>query len=538
MAVLLSRLWPIANPEASNSLSKSSLSAFASWIAANWCFLWTYFSYFSPTYVLLSSRAGNGGDLTVLRHEPFYLISFGVMLAVVAYFKMVWRHRPTTYHVQDEPSLLHLAKERFATALPRLSNIFLYSFGFLVVERLIIGRLPVLVLAKLFPTLHSPVASRWPFIEFILDVRFFYHLVWAAASLLVLYIAIDIAVEYMFGRSFHLCESSAATRANPTVVLLDGLQSGRAAVRSQAVLELRSLLINEPMWRAALFRDFVGEEAASRLLCKHLVAMLEKYRSSIDLMNKDLKLLSQQITERFTGQTGFRGASLPADSSIFSPRRRNIIEKVVLGSESSANAGTDTSSATATATRPAVPDILEIKAQPRTSSLSRGSGSLTSQILYHNRYLDLVAFVFGRFIRSFPARVYGGLACEIIKSACLADEQLVIWIIDALGHLVVASYDEDTHGQVQFVMDEVLGVLIDLHISLEEFTFLPHLNNRRLLDDLFGPSASPTERRAHVISTASLAALETIFEKFADSLTQLKISGETRGKLRTVGLTL
>lgn len=527
VAALLSRLWPIANPETSNAFSKSNLIALTSWTVANFSFMWTYFSYFSPRYVALQLVKDGGRDSVFSNHWPLYLGAFSFCFAAVAYFRMVWRHRHITYHVQEEPKFWSLARYRFAAAAPYMGQTLLYSFGLYVVVMLIVGRLPVLLATKLLP------GSRfvdYRFFEFILDIRFFYHLNWAAVSLLAMYTTIGVIIEYIFGRSFRICESSAASQANPTIMLLGGLKSDRAAVSSQAVLELRSLLINEPLWRAALFRDFVGEEAASRILCTRLVNMLGTYKSSIDVMNKDLQFLSQQLTDRCNGQATDKAVPLPADNGIFSPRRRNVIEKILIPDSAVAPSG----SLLSKESRPSIPDILEIKSQPKGLSLCKTSA--VSRILYHNRYLDLVAFVFGRFIRSFPARVYAGLSCEIIKSTCLTDEQLVIWVIDALGHLVVASYDEDTHGQVQFVMDNVLGILIDLHMALEEFIFLPHINNKRLIDDLFGSTASPTERRARVVSTAALAALETIFDKFTDSLTQLKISGETREKLRAVGL--
>jgi hypothetical protein len=102
----------------------------------------------------------------------------------------------------------------------------------------------------------------------------------------------------------------------------------------------------------------------------------------------------------------------------------------------------------------------------------------------------------------------------------------------------VASYDEDCHGQVQFLLNDILLALSELLEDLSQFGQLPQLNGRRMLDDLFGNNPSPTEHHVRRISASALSALEMIVEKFSDSLDQLKISPVTREKLRNLGLLL
>ncbi|PJF17869.1 hypothetical protein PSACC_02301 [Paramicrosporidium saccamoebae] len=467
----------------------------------------------------------------LLREQPFFIASFGIFLAVLGYIKMEWRHKSAiNYHLNTNPSFFKLAVNKFSIMLPRLAYVFLYSIGLLGVENIVLVPHTWLLYSLFvgsFRSLRRGSHSFWEFIDF----RMFYHLAWAGASLLLLYSLVEIIVEYVFGRCFHLCRGLRA----PNSVLLAGLQSPRTAVRNQALLELRHVTMNESVWRSSLFRDFIGEEAASKVLCRFFIKTLKDYSSHLQVLNEDLKMFSTEF-ERLSGD-GYGAANVEkaaaSASNIFSPRRRNILESILDTSEKLSRQASPPKAASIKT----VPDILEIKARPLPPSTVPTEPTVAKP-KYANKYVRLTVAMFGRFARYFPARVYASLSCEIIKSWWLGNEESIIWLLDALASFIVASYDEDCHGQVQFLLNDILLALSELLEDLSQFGQLPQLNGRRMLDDLFGNNPSPTEHHVRRISASTLSTLEMIVEKFSESLDQLKISPVTREKLRNLGLLL
>lgn len=466
----------------------------------------------------------------LLREQPFFVISFAVFLALVGYVKLEWRQRSSIeYHLDEVPSFIKLAVMRFNSSWQRLLYVFLVSYLLLFVENLALVPhtwVGYSMFIGIFHTIRRGPHSFWEFLDF----RLAYHLVWFGASLLFLFLSVEIIVESLFGRCFHLCRGLRA----PNAILLAGLQSRKIAVRGQALLELRHLTTHESIWRTSLFRDFIGEDASSRLLCQYFVNHITEFSSHLRLLNEDLKKFSQEFVEMCDESRPVRAT---AKDEIFSPRKMNILEQILDKGEKLSRPSTPPKEDNKSKL---LPDILEVKPRiiPTENQLPSSSTPLRT-LEYHNGYVRLILVLFGRFAKFFPGRVYAGFACEIVKSWWLGDVEMMIWTVDALSAFVVASYDEDCHGQVQFVMNDILYSLSELLQVLSRFEQLPVINGRRMLDDLFGATKpSPTENQVRRVSARTMSALESILDKFADSMDQLRITTQTKEIIRELGLVL
>lgn len=550
-AVLLARLRPIAAPRNTNAVSRATAVSLLCWIAASVHFLYSYFDTFAPSYLYRYAYPEGKYGPPLLRAEPFHIISFGVVLAVVGFFKMVWRHRNAIiYHVdvEESPRLAQLAWDRLRVSATRTLSILGVSFALLYGQNLVMMPLPYLIYALVVGSFQAIRRSSFTFFEYVTDLRLAYNLLWAGCALLLLHTVIESIVEFYFGRCFKICQGTVATRANPTPYLLEGLRSGKTAVQSQAILELRYMLFQEPLWRASLFTDFIGEEACSRTVCNHLIKLVRDYSRHIATLNGDLRLATTRLDQRSEEEQPPRALpELRSDSSIFSPRRRNIIESILSPTPAatprratSGSKGQDGVGGTG------IPDFLEIKPSSRrqheeatnraVSALQESPAPSETRQKYQSQYVQLIILLFARFANSFPGRVYAGFGFELVKSWWLHEEEALIWALDCLSGLVVASYDEDAHGQIQFVLDQVLLALCELHEALQSFIELPRIQGRRLLEDLFGNQASPTERRARQVELSAIGVIESIVDKFTDSLGQISISPETKGKMDRLGI--
>ena len=463
------------------------------------------------------------------------------MLEVVGLIRPVWHHRRAKPAAEEFPSVVAFGVEMFRLGARRSLNSLGGSFALLFAESAVLMPHTYALYALFVGTIHTVRRIPHSFHEF-LDIRMLYHLVWAGLALAVLHTWVEIVVVYFFERCFHLCQGS----PQATSLLLSGLQSERTGVKRQAIRELEYSAENEIAWRASFFEDFVGEEAASQVLCKLIVGLLNKYKARIELINADLSLFSREYGQVVLGEAVPEAAVPFGEAAIFSPRRRNVFENVLGGIQ----ARMDLKPAEPkTATKEsAIPDVFNIKQQKQkegTKPIAGETGNAAptatriKALQFSNEPgLKIILAALGRF-NSYPARVFAGIAMELIKSRWLGEEDALIWLVDALGSLVVASYDEDTHGQVQFVLDDVFLSLAGLVGALRTFEELPRLaDGRRVAEDLFGTLPSPVEIHARRLRNAAMAALETIVEKFADSLNQLKLGTATRNKLREIGIVI
>lgn len=471
-----------------------------------------------------------------MKEQPFYLFAFAAFLAVFGYAKLVWRYKSAiVYHLEESPSFLDLVINRINKSMTRLGNILAFSFVATFIWSLIFMVPSYNLYAKWISFFHPVRRSTHSFWEF-LDVRLFYHLFWMGVILLVLYTLVEVFVEYHFGCCFHICKGI----RNSDVILLDGLKSPKPAIRNQALLELRFLLHNDSQWRETLFHDFVGEEAISRSLCRFFIRVIQEYSSHFMNINEDFKLFSERFaesagTQRFSEE--FKQENLTKTNAVFSPHRKNIVERI-LEPLSEDNSSKHSSSTFAGKTQK-IPEILEVKphsGEKHVHFMPAFKAETREQKRFRNKYLQLTLFVFGQFANTYPGKIYSSMACEMIKSWCLNQEEPIFWLLDSLTTLIVASYDEDIHGQVQFEINDILKSLAELVEQLNKFDLEPHINGRRMLDDLFGNSPSPTEKRTRELVDATINCLETILEKFGDSIGQLKLDPLTTTKLRVLGL--
>jgi hypothetical protein len=298
---------------------------------------------------------------------------------------------------------------------------------------------------------------------------------------------------------------------------------------------------DEPEWRVSFFEDFIGEEAASQVLCKLVVGMLQRYSSYINLINADLSLFSREYSQMMAS-AGINGnltkVSSEVEAGIFSPRRKNIFESVLGKVQAKVDLAPATSSSgTTTSKMNAIPDVLEIKHAKKQIADTTSTTPRAPQFV-NEPGLKMILAAMSRF-NSYPTRVFAGIAMELIKSRWLGEEEPFVWLIDALATLVVASYEEDSHGQVQFVLDDIFATLAGLVQSMRIFEESPKLDDgRRVAEDLFGTLPSPVEVHARRLGNAAMAALESIIDRFADSLSQIKITPTTREKIRELGIVL
>ncbi len=597
---LLLRLRPIALPE---SLSVRSLVnvqpllTAAAWAAATAAFVAFYFARYAPAYLVIHAHPEGKYGPPLLREQPFILLSFALYAGLAAYLRCVWRYKNVIVHHMDPktaPSFGHLAlRLRLPHTLRRILDVVAITWAVVLVENFTTGPLAYLLYGALTTALmgagggshrhdqgiRAPAHSPWE----MLDAPLLWHLAWCGAFVATLFAFTEVAVEYFFGQPFNICQR--ARLANPNPVLLHSLQSPRVAIKNEAIIELHQLLRSEPAWRQSLFVDFYTDDVAvSRLLAQFFAENVTAFTRHIVLLNNDLAVFSKEFDRRIaaasapTAKVGappfsplpglsgradmsLGGALGAAPSSIFSPKSKTLFESLIdpllekgapvtdaprgpdEGRPSSFASGQ--SQGRAAVASFGLPSVFRVQRGDSPVVTSSGGGAQPEGSLVHghafaSRHLKLAALCLSRTAPTLPGQVYGALACEIVKSWWLHQDEPFIWLLESLAAFVVASYEEDRHGQVQLCLDALITALLDLAQALATFEALPAIDGGaiRLTSRIFATQESPTEARSHRIRACAIGALEDILERFADCIDEVKLGGETRERLRNFDLGL
>lgn len=470
-----------------------------------------------------------------MREQPFYLASFSVFLGIVGYVFCLTR-AAIFYHADGQPKIIQLVIKRFTSAYPRIVRTVGIAFGILSVESLFFPPHTLILYMLSIGSVHSARKTIHSFWEFV-DFQLFYHLLWVGTALGCIFLIMEVIIEYIFGCSYHICLQV----ANPNVALLEGLYSTKSAVRNQALLELRNFLLNEPLWRESLFREFIGDETVSTILCNILIRLLREYQEDMAMLNVNLKVFSRDFEKRLATKNGSGGdgGQKSGELQIFSPQRKSFLDDFLRPiKERSPDKKIESF---ATFGKNPVPDILELR--PLGSDVSKTS-TWNAPVIKKpepkimNQHLRLISLVCGQFAGSLFGRFYAAAACERIKAAVIGSEEPILWLVTCVGALIGASYEEDIRGRVQFALNDLLGSLLDLLDTLDLLDKLPSLNDRPMREDLSHNAKMPpslAERRIKHITEQIMITLEDVIDKFADSLDQLKLDVTVRTSLRRMG---
>lgn len=562
------------------------------WIYCCWSFVGNYAATYVPSLLLYYTYPEGKYGPPLIREQPFYLHSFALWYGLATYWLAAPSGTGLRYWLDGRPpGLGQLIVRRVQSLGPRLGRATAWAAGALCLENLFGAPLTLLVYASFVGTLHPLRRPVHPFGGHLLSPSLWWHLAWMALGAGCLLLACDMFIEHCFGRCFHLCRGVPDSNG----VLVGGLKSDRPMVRQQALLELRHLLLNEPFWRESLYREFLGEEALSRLIGRIFVEHLRQCAEHLGQLNDDLRIFSVVFETAATAGSPADGApdrstafgSAPPPSAVLlaaSPAPAGggatkgllarLLERVTGMGTVPRPESSSPSSMAATGGWPAeghgkrvVPDVLEITRRRRpgglggeeggwqqqqpvpsssTTTMAGGAGGdlrvrsspTTTTVLPRNKYLQLTLLLLRPFASTGQAQAYAALACERIKAhwgvAASGGEEALLWLLQALCALITTSYDEDVHGQVQFALNDLLGALLDVWSALDTFSTWPRLRGQPLGRGWLGAAPLPTERRANHLLGAIEGVLEIINVKFADSLDQLKLEVGIRERLARI----
>ncbi|KAG9465621.1 hypothetical protein GDO78_017983 [Eleutherodactylus coqui] len=120
---------------------------------------------------------------------------------------------------------------------------------------------------------------------------------------------------------------------------------------------------------------------------------------------------------------------------------------------------------------------------------------------------------------------------EASSQEVFADSQIHIWALEALSHLVAASFSEDRMGVVQTTLSTILATLLNLQEASEKHFKLPHASSKptRTTSSLVD-SSYKTLRFA--VRSSLKTAIYRITTTFGEHLHAVPVSSEHRKKLQ------
>lgn len=120
---------------------------------------------------------------------------------------------------------------------------------------------------------------------------------------------------------------------------------------------------------------------------------------------------------------------------------------------------------------------------------------------------------------------------EASSQEVFADSQIHIWALEALSHLVVASFSEDRMGVVQTTLSAILATLLTLQEAVEKHFKLPHASSKPAR-----PTSSLVDSSFKTLRFAVRSTLKTaiyrITTTFGEHLHAVPVSSEHRKKLQ------
>ena len=316
---------------------------------------------------------------------------------------------------------------------------------------------------------------------------------------------VNLVVSLLFANSFQI---SRRTSSGSTALLLDGLKNApHPLIREQALFELHQLLMKEPAERQRMFREFVGDTPASRMVVQWLVKTCKEHNEKI---KQDLDLLCQVEAALSSTRASPKAASeepiVGQDSSIFAQKETTIVGLVRRFIKPSASRESATVKAEG-----GVPAVLAMKRAALLSidSAQQPPASTAKESWLSKHARSLVAWPAGRYFAGFLVQYYRN---RTIDRSC----HLLVWVVESLGQLCVVSYEEDSLGQVQFQLDAAFSVL------LEHFFLLLHLNAvLRPEDTVLVPEVRLTEDSEQAFARlvqAAAQAIEAVEKVFGEAL--------------------
>ncbi|XP_075689159.1 nucleoporin NDC1 isoform X2 [Rhinoderma darwinii] len=120
---------------------------------------------------------------------------------------------------------------------------------------------------------------------------------------------------------------------------------------------------------------------------------------------------------------------------------------------------------------------------------------------------------------------------EASSQEVFADSQIHIWAMEALSHLVAASFSEDRMGVVQTTLSTILATLLTLQEAVEKHFKLPHASSKPAR-----PTSSLVDSTYKTLRFAVRSTLKTaiyrITTTFGEHLHAVPVSSEHRKKLQ------
>jgi len=353
----------------------------------------------------------------------------------------------------------------------------------------------------------------------LLNFSLFYHCVWISLSQLFIFSMIHIAVECLFGTCFHL------TVQGQEETLLSGLKTSsvRQSIQAQAYLEFYEIVTKDPSQRFHLMNQFIGEVPMSKQVCHTFIDKLQHLFHAIDKDVKILRSLEQILIARPTPSTVPERIRRGSPDIIKKPSNvceGGIIKTIIRLSGMKAKEEEKEH----VNLNPKIPSVLSLKAPPKEQPLTSPTDKNPSHPILKLAN-PLSQHFLGRFVLS--------AWILLIKYRHIRRPETIMWVIQGISRFVVASFDEDQHGQVQYCLDPILCSLVDLLTGFEELLHLPAMptSTSSFIEDVFESNTQLIEHCSNICHQS----IQEIVVKFGDALANVNLSPSTRTKLLNHG---
>jgi len=313
-------------------------------------------------------------------------------------------------------------------------------------------------------------------------------------------------------------------------LLIDGLEHAKhPLIQEQALFELHQLLMKNPHERAKLFSQFFKDTAVSRIIAEWL---LKKLKAFSQLIKDDLGLLRQ--IEQVLNKPDTESSDAPTattnelnkdhkNGSIFQVKQDSwlfaLLKQVINSNQSSSHKETKRDD------KPTIPPVLAIT--QKLKELKCESTGEPQKVLIKGWFASNIAGL----TSYWPGRYFSGAIIQYYRNRNVDQDHHIIWIIEALAQLASVSYEEDSLGQIQFLLNDILKGFLEFFFLLIDIHGAPILSDpARIVEITLSDESELTFHRLLQTCSGAIDELVRVFGESFDKQPSL-LSPPTRAIL-------
>lgn len=344
------------------------------------------------------------------------------------------------------------------------------------------------------------------------------------SSLCLVWECINLVIKLLFANSFRVSQILPDRSMD---LLIDGLEHAKhPLIQEQALFELHQLLMKNPQERAKLFSQFIKDTAVSKIIAEWL---LKKLKTFSQLIKDDLGLLRQ--IEQVLNKPESEPSDAPTatietnnkDGSIFKVKQDSwlfaLLKRVINSNQSLAHKEVKKDD------KPTIPPVLSIT--KKLKEMKSESIGEPQKVLVKSWFASNISTLTGYW----PGRYLSGAVIQYYRNRNVDDDHHIIWIIEAIAQLASVSYEEDSLGQIQFLLNDMLKGLLEFFFLIIDIHGAPILSDpSRIVEVTLSDESELTFHRLLQTCSGAIDELVRVFGESFDKQPSL-LSPATRAIL-------